>query len=162
MQKLKELRRLRDDMEVLQKVKSGIISENERLKMEDDLLEEFAKEKEVLVAERRKKMEELQIIQQDLALIETTMTNKRTEREQIRKHIESLTEEFSPLKDSINQTRSALGMPLLPSLQEEQEKYMNSYLESRRKRWQEEISMSATPTTTTTTTSSRRRRSARA
>jgi len=56
-------------MEVLQKVKSSIISENERLKLEDDLLEEFSKEKELLIAERRKKMEELQIIQQDLALV---------------------------------------------------------------------------------------------
>eukprot|EP01102_Stenamoeba_stenopodia_P021521 TRINITY_DN8699_c0_g1_i1.p1 TRINITY_DN8699_c0_g1~~TRINITY_DN8699_c0_g1_i1.p1 ORF type:complete len:265 (+),score=69.08 TRINITY_DN8699_c0_g1_i1:399-1193(+) len=163
LQKLKELRRLRDNMDVLQKVKTSILSENERLKMEDDLLEEFAKEKELLVAERRKKMEDLQIIQQDLTLIETTMANKRVEREQIRKHIESLTEDFSPLKDSVNQMRSALGLPPLPSLQEEQEKHMNSYLESRRMRWQEEISKptSATTTTSTSSSSSRRRRNTR-
>eukprot|EP00026_Physarum_polycephalum_P017761 Phypoly_transcript_19094.p1 GENE.Phypoly_transcript_19094~~Phypoly_transcript_19094.p1 ORF type:complete len:147 (+),score=35.76 Phypoly_transcript_19094:237-677(+) len=145
-------------MQQLEKIKQQITHNTETIRNEETLIGEFRAEKDNLTNEQKIKLAELRSIQYDIAQVESVIQSAEQEKAEMQQQVDQIiNDQYFPLKDSIDAIRLALGLPRLPTLQEESDKLQASYLEKRRKGWNEEATAPA-PAPTTSTRSVRKRR----
>jgi len=158
LQRLEDLKALKGKMQHLEKMKQQITHSTSNMQNEDALLEEFLAEKALLKEEYNSALLTLKAIQNDLAQVESVIQNSMAEQAETKAHIDQiLKDEYYPLKEEVDGLRSDLGMPKLPSLQQEQDRSQSNYLEKRRQKWNEESDSGTSAATTTTTTSTSNR-----
>jgi len=139
-QKLEDLKILKQKMQQLDKIKQQISHSTEIMQNEEDLIGEFRAEKESLTNEYKYRVAEIRAIQFDIGQVDSVIQAAEQEKGDMQQQIDQIVnEQYHPLKEAIDNIRVSLGLPRLPSLQEENEKILSIYLEKRRKNWNEDI-----------------------
>ncbi|EGC39293.1 hypothetical protein DICPUDRAFT_147920 [Dictyostelium purpureum] len=116
------------------KIKNGVLQNMENIKSEDTILEDLYKERNSLIQEYKKYETILKDIQNDIFNVEALIIESKTHKEIIRKQLTHQREtEMYPLKDSIDEMRKSINLPVLPSIESEKDREMNEYLTNRLK-----------------------------
>ncbi|GAB1599714.1 zinc finger C4H2 domain-containing protein-like [Argonauta hians] len=143
--KLESLKELRGRSIHLEKIKGRLKQEFDITECEEQCLEEYKQEMELLLQEKMAHVEELRLIHADINLMEATIKQAEDERNKALDSTKRLYEEYTPLKDEVDNLRMSVGLDKLPELQDEEEKLTPEYFEKQNVEWQSESVESSLP-----------------
>jgi hypothetical protein len=116
----------------MEKLKDSLKKEMEITFSEEKCLAEYKKEMEALMQEKMAHVEELRQIHADINAMETVIKQSEEDRNKHLEMAKHLNQEFAPLKSLVDKLRSELGLPRLPELHEEDEKFKSDFLEKQK------------------------------
>eukprot|EP01135_Chromosphaera_perkinsii_P001972 Nk52_evm19s215 gene=Nk52_evmTU19s215 len=120
------------------KITSQLYHHYSLLKVEDSLVDEYEKERALLLKEKEDVEAKITECLRDINEIDVVIARKEADRKSLEKeNLQLETKFFTSLKDEIDLLRSEIGMERLPTLQEEVDMNMASYLEKRRGEWRD-------------------------
>ncbi|XP_064628749.1 zinc finger C4H2 domain-containing protein-like [Lineus longissimus] len=130
--KLEHIKDIRAKTLQLEKIKSRLRQEYDGTEMENQHLQEYKQEMELLLQEKMAHVEELRQIHADISLMESTIKQAEEERHRALESAKHLYEEYRPLKDHVDNLRTNIGLEKLPKLEEEDDKLTPEYFESQK------------------------------
>lgn len=113
----------------LEKLKARLKAEVEVTEGEEHCLQDFKKELEYLLQEKNAHVEELRQIHADINAMEAVIKQSEEDRNRHLDIAKHLNREFVPLKDEIDKMRDEIGLPRLPELHEEDDKFKPDFFE---------------------------------
>ncbi|KYQ93888.1 hypothetical protein DLAC_05292 [Tieghemostelium lacteum] len=130
--KLELIASIKEKEKEFNKIRNEIVSKIELMKSEDTVLEQLYKVKSELIEEYKEYEVILSSIQNDMISIEKSIGNSKSEKSNIQSSIDQLrNNKLDVIKDEINAMRNQLSLPLLQSIENENEKQMSEYLNKR-------------------------------
>jgi hypothetical protein len=111
---LEKIKDIRNKMTQLEKLKCKLRAEFELTETEEQCLQEYRTEMELLQQEKMAHVEELRLIHADINLMETTIKHAEEERSKALENARSLFEEHQMLKEQVNALRCNIGLDRLP------------------------------------------------
>ncbi|KAJ3073264.1 hypothetical protein HK102_006038, partial [Quaeritorhiza haematococci] len=110
----------------LSEIKQNIFRLSEQLDTENALLQELEAEKNLLQQEKANLLKVLQDVQKDIEGISQGITTIKSQHHDRAAQLANLRDTtYAPLKDEVDTEREKLGLPKLPSLQDEMESQMS-------------------------------------
>lgn len=93
---------------------------------------------ELLLQEKMAHVEELRQIHADISSMENVINQSEKDRNRHLDDAKRLNQEYQPLKDLVDKLRSDIGLPRLPEIQEEDEKFKPDFFEKQKfsQEWQ--------------------------
>ena len=119
----------------LEKLKTRLKSEVESTETEERCLQDYRREMEMLMQEKMAHVEELRQIHADINAMENVVKQSEEDRNRHLDSAKHLHQEFQPLKDLIDKLRADIGLPRLPELYEESEKFKPEFFEKQKLEW---------------------------
>ncbi|CAG2113266.1 unnamed protein product [Medioppia subpectinata] len=135
MEKLECLKEIRTRTLQLEKLKTRLKSEVESTETEERCLNEYRREMELLIQEKMAHVEELRQIHADINAMENVVKQGEEDRNRHLENAKHLHQEFQPLKDLIDKLRSDIGLPRLPELHEESDKFKPEFFDKQKLEW---------------------------
>jgi len=135
MEKLECLKEIRTRTLQLEKLKGRLKSEVESTETEERCLQEYRREMELLIQEKMAHVEELRQIHADINAMENVVKQGEEDRNRHLENAKHLHQEFQPLKDLIDKLRSDIGLPRLPELHEECDKFKPEFFDKQKLEW---------------------------
>ncbi|ORX76013.1 hypothetical protein BCR32DRAFT_296517 [Anaeromyces robustus] len=133
--KLNDLEVINQKTKELEKIKTSILENSQKLEKDEALYHEIISEKNKLIKEKDILRKMLIEIQNDLNDLIKSEKEIKEANENTKNNLKILRKEYNPLKDTIDDLRAKQLLSRLPNLQEEIDKEMSIYLEKRRNRW---------------------------
>lgn len=96
---------------------------------EDHCLQDFRKELDYLMSEKNAHVEELRQIHADINAMEAVIKQSEEDRNRHLDTAKMLNRQFLPLKEQVDKMREEIGLPRLPELHEEDEKFKPEFFE---------------------------------
>lgn len=96
---------------------------------EDHCLQDFKKELEYLLQEKNAHVEELRQIHADINAMEAVIKQSEEDRNRHLDIAKHLNREYLPLKEQVDKMRDEIGLPRLPELHEEDDKFKPDFFE---------------------------------
>jgi hypothetical protein len=96
---------------------------------EEHCLQDFKKELEYLIQEKNAHVEELRLIHADIHAMEAIIKQSEEDRNRHLDIAKHLNREFVPLKEQVDKMRDEIGLPRLPELHEEDDKFKQEFFE---------------------------------
>ena len=119
----------------MEKLKTRLKSEVESTETEERCLQDYRREMEMLMQEKMAHVEELRQIHADINAMENVVKQSEEDRNRHLDSAKHLHQEFQPLKDLIDKLRADIGLPRLPELYEESEKFKPEFFEKQKLEW---------------------------
>ena len=119
----------------LEKLKTRLKAEVESTETEERCLQDFRREMELLMQEKMAHVEELRQIHADINAMENVVKQSEEDRNRHLDTAKHLHQEFQPLKDLIDKLRADIGLPRLPELYEENDKFKPEFFEKQKLEW---------------------------
>lgn len=119
----------RDRHEQLEKLKSRLKMEVDLTDTEEKCLLEYKKEMECLLQEKMAHVEELRQIHADINAMEQVIKQAEEERNRHLEVAKHLNLDYAARKDSIDKMRVDIGLPRLPELHEEDDKFRSEFFD---------------------------------
>jgi len=135
MNKLECLKEIRTRTLQLEKLKGRLKQEVEQTETEEKCLQDYRREMELLMQEKMAHVEELRQIHADINAMENVVKQSEEERNRHLETAKHLNVEFQPLKELIDKLRSDIGLPRLPELHEESDKFKPEFFEKQKFEW---------------------------
>ncbi|SAM07589.1 hypothetical protein [Absidia glauca] len=135
-QKMDDLRQLRDQTQKLVNCKATLLQTTETLETKTNTLEELTAKRHDLLKEKRLLLDMIQGVQRDIDTIAEMEVALGRECEDLQKNVQRIrNEEYETLHETVNKAREAKGLSKLPHAQQEMEAAMARKLKERRENW---------------------------
>jgi len=135
MVKLECLKEIRTRTSQLERLKARLKSEVESTETEEKCLNDYRREMDLLIQEKMAHVEELRQIHADINAMENVVKQGEEDRNRHLDNAKHLHQEFQPLKDLIDKLRAEIGLPRLPELYEESDKFKPEFFEKQKLEW---------------------------
>lgn len=132
MQQMHCIKDIRSHTLQLEKLKVKVMEEFQEMKMEENRLNDYKQELELLEEERLAHVEELRQIHADMKAMETIIRNAEADRNRSLELAYSVFKEYNSLKSEIDQGRRQLGLEEVPPLVVGEETLDKQYFKKRR------------------------------
>ena len=129
MSKLRCLREIREKTLQLERMRSQLRTEVDITENEEKCLAEYKKEMESLLSEKMAHVEELRQIHADINAMEIVIKQAEEDRNRHLENAKILNQECLPLKKTIDDLRSDIGLNPLPDLYEDDDKITPEFFE---------------------------------
>jgi len=116
-------------------LKGRLKQEVEHTETEEKCLQDYRREMELLMQEKMAHVEELRQIHADINAMENVVKQSEEERNRHLDTAKHLNVEFQPLKELIDKLRADIGLPRLPELHEESDKFKPEFFEKQKFEW---------------------------
>ncbi|XP_038048032.1 zinc finger C4H2 domain-containing protein-like [Patiria miniata] len=154
--KMERIKEIRLKAVQLEKLKGRLLQEVEETESEEERMKEYRNEMELLNQEKMAHVEELRQIHADINAIENVVKHAEQDRNRSFEAACQAYQEYMSLKGEIDVVRNGIGLEMLPSLSEDDDRLTPSYFRKRKSEWQKEEQTDTplpTPLTIPTTTS---------
>ena len=113
----------------LDRLKERMKEAVERTEEEDRVLQDYKKEMEFLLQEKNAHVEELRQIHADIHAMEAVIKQSEEDRNHNLDLAKQLNSEYLPIKEQVDKIREEVGLPRLPELHEEDDKFKPEFFE---------------------------------
>ncbi|KAF2073161.1 hypothetical protein CYY_005514 [Polysphondylium violaceum] len=123
---------IKDKEKDYNQIKDCVLKQMDLIDKENNMIDELHMERSQLIQEFKKYELLMKEIQIDLSRVDNVLAVSKKEKEKIQADLQQLQDmQLYPLKDSIDSQRKSIGLPTLPSIQEEKDRLNAEYLRDR-------------------------------